>query len=61
MTLKSMEKMLPKSRFLRVHRSFLVALDKVESLRRKTLMIQQHEIPIGITYYEQIKPFFQTK
>ena len=56
-----MEKMLPKSRFLRVHRSFLVALDKVESLRRKTLMIQQHEIPIGITYYEQIKPFFHTK
>lgn len=61
MTLKNMEQLLPANRFLRVHRSFLVGLDKVKSWRRKTLLVQDQEIPIGVTYLAQVKQFFAAK
>jgi DNA-binding LytR/AlgR family response regulator len=39
MSLRSMEEKLPARRFMRIHRSFIVALDKIESVRRLTVQI----------------------
>lgn len=59
MTLKNMEQRLPADRFIRVHRSFIVALQHVEGLRKKNLTVQQQEIPVGITYWKAVKRYFE--
>ena len=50
MTLKAMEGKLPGSSFIRVHRSFIVSFDRIESVRNKTLFLSGNEIPIGRSY-----------
>lgn len=45
--LKVVEERLPASRFLRVHRSYLVALDKIDSLEGGALIINGKPLPIA--------------
>lgn len=40
--------------FLRVHKSFLVALDKVDRLSGNRLFLGEHEVPIGQTYRQKV-------
>lgn len=49
---KSIEDVLPKNNFVRVHKSYLVAIDKVESIERNRIKIQKMLIPISETYKE---------
>lgn len=49
----NMEKLLPPANFTRVHKSFIVAIDKIETIERNTIKINEKRIPIGITYREQ--------
>lgn len=49
---KSIEEVLPKNNFVRVHKSYLVAIDKVESIERNRIKIQKMLIPISETYKE---------
>lgn len=49
---KAMEK-LPESRFMRVHRSFIVALQKIDSIEKGRIRIGNKEIPIGEVYKDQ--------
>lgn len=46
-TLSAIEKELPATRFMRVHRSYLVALDKIEAVEEGTAFIYQNPIPVG--------------
>jgi len=48
--LKKMEELLPTDRFARVHKSFIIAIDKIEVIEKSKLILQNHEIPIGDTY-----------
>jgi two-component system response regulator LytT len=57
MSLRSMEEKLPARRFLRIHRSFIVALDKIESVRRLTVQIGTETIPVGEQYKEPFAQF----
>lgn len=50
--LKAMEAALPTSRFSRVHRSYIVALDKITSIEKSKICIEDKRIPIGDTYKE---------
>ena len=45
-----MEETLPADKFIRVHRSFIVALDKIESIQRNRIIIQKKWIPVGNSY-----------
>ncbi len=47
---KRIEEMLPASNFIRVHKSFIVALDKIESIERSRIKIGEKLIPIGESY-----------
>jgi DNA-binding LytR/AlgR family response regulator len=47
---KNMEKLLPTVNFLRVHKSYIVAIDKIESIERNRIKISDKNIPIGDTY-----------
>jgi DNA-binding LytR/AlgR family response regulator len=49
-TLKSLENQLP-ANFTRIHRSFILNLDKVKSLNsKKVILISEHEISVGEIY-----------
>jgi DNA-binding LytR/AlgR family response regulator len=50
----SLEDMLPKRSFIRVHRSYLVALNKIDSYTQDEINIAGYEIPIGKIYRLQV-------
>ena len=59
LTLMSMKKMmerLPQSAFIRVHRSFIVPLSKIESVKGKSISLGVIDLPIGASY---VKAFFR--
>jgi DNA-binding LytR/AlgR family response regulator len=49
--LRTIEGKLPADKFFRLHRSYIVALDKVDTIEQETVFIQKQAIPIG----EQLK------
>ncbi len=54
MSLKSILEKLPEGFFMRVHRSFIVSLKHVRSIRNKYIFLEKVKIPIGDTYYEAV-------
>lgn len=54
MSLKSIEEKLPSDKFLRTHKSFIVAIDKITSVKRDFVCIKEAEIPVSETYKESI-------
>lgn len=50
--MKQLEEILPPTRFVRVHKSFIVALDKINSIERQEIYLKDKIIPIGNTYTE---------
>ena len=55
MTLQSFSKLeesLPSTRFCRVHKSYIVAIDKIKSIERNVIVIADQRIPVSNTYRE---------
>lgn len=53
-TISSIEMKLPSSKFLRIHRSFIIAIDQIESYSNEEVVIQNKSFPISRTYKEQV-------
>ena len=53
--LKSLEDILPSNIFIRVHRSFIVNIEHVDSMADRILRIGDVSIPIGVSYYDNVK------
>lgn len=54
-SLKSLEEsILPPDRFLRVHKSFIVNINKVKIIESNSLQIGDKKIPIGASYKEKV-------
>ena len=51
-TMKAIEEKLPNEKFCRVHRSYIVSLDKIESIERNRIKIAAELIPVGDSYQE---------
>lgn len=51
--MKKMEETLPSSQFIRVHKSYIISLDKIESIERSRITICGKIIPIGDTYRDE--------
>ncbi len=49
-TITDMQLMLPANKFIRTHRAFIVARDKVSKFDKTQININEHIIPIGATY-----------
>ncbi|MCB9234967.1 MAG: LytTR family transcriptional regulator DNA-binding domain-containing protein [Bacteroidia bacterium] len=49
-----LEKLGNEGRFIRVHRSYIVALDKIEKVQGNFMTIGREEIPIGGSYKEEL-------
>jgi DNA-binding LytR/AlgR family response regulator len=59
MTMKAIASKLPANEFIRVHRSFIVPLSKVESVRNKVILLKGgKEIPIGVSYEDDLMKVF---
>jgi DNA-binding LytR/AlgR family response regulator len=61
MSLKTLEAELPRNKFMRVHRSFIIALDKIESIERSQVIIRNERITIAEQYKEKFQEFMENK
>ena len=52
MSFAALEELLPESKFARVHRSYMVALEKIEHVEKNRIRIANQYIPVGDTYAE---------
>ena len=48
--LASLEEMLPPNEFVRIHKSFIIAINKIESFNADSVEISKKEIPVGRLY-----------
>ena len=53
-TLKAIEEKLPPQSFMRVHKSFIVNLDKIESIRSQNIFIGEHHVPVSDAHLETL-------
>ncbi|SNR94345.1 two component transcriptional regulator, LytTR family [Hymenobacter mucosus] len=53
-TLKELADTLPQPPFLRVHKSYIVSLDKIQLVDGNTLYIGDKQVPVSDTYREQL-------
>ena len=49
-TLKNVEEKLPSSKFIRVHRSYIVALNKVDKIEEGVIIINSRPVPVADAY-----------
>jgi DNA-binding LytR/AlgR family response regulator len=54
MSMKAIEEELPPSKFIRVHKSFIVAVSAITSVRKNSIFIGVEEIPVGDNYKEAV-------
>lgn len=53
-TMKSILEKLSPDKFIRTHRSYIVAIDKIKAIKSKSVFIADAEIPISNSYEEQL-------
>ncbi|MDQ6903717.1 MAG: LytTR family transcriptional regulator DNA-binding domain-containing protein [Bacteroidota bacterium] len=53
--MSSLEEVLPKNNSTRIHRSFIVAINKIESFTSDTIEIAKHELPISRMYRHEVE------
>ena len=61
MNMKAIEQMLPASRFIRVHRSFIVQKSKIREIERNRIVFGDVYIPIGDSYKQAFLDFINAK
>ncbi|BDD02944.1 LytR/AlgR family response regulator transcription factor [Aureibacter tunicatorum] len=54
MSLTKLMNQLPDNQFLRVHRSFIVSISKIDQIRANNIMMNEIKIPIGSSYKADI-------
>ncbi len=54
MAMKALEEELPSSRFVRIHKSFIVSIRFITSIRKSTLLVGEQELPIGDIYRDGV-------
>lgn len=57
--LSQIEELLPKPNFIRIHRSFIVAKNKIETLSATDVEINNIQIPIGRSYKELVQSILE--
>lgn len=53
-TMASLEDMLPKNNFIRIHRSFFISIKAIESFNNQNVYIGKQELPIGPLYRNEL-------
>lgn len=58
--ISAFEELLSKDSFLRVHKSFIVALEKIKLIEGNQIQIESHKIPIGQTYKSTVSRLYNS-
>lgn len=53
-TISNIEAKLPKKKFMRIHRSFLISMAKIESFTNEYVTINQKALPISRSYKKEV-------
>jgi DNA-binding LytR/AlgR family response regulator len=61
MTMKVILEKLPTMKFIRVHRSYIISIARIEKIRNKMICINSEEIPLSATYEESFFSKLNTK
>lgn len=61
MSMKSMEELLPPTRFMRIHRSFIVQKDKIRIIDRGRIVFDKAYIPISDSYKNDFQHFLEER
>ncbi len=61
MSMKAIVEKLPEPRFVRVHRSYIVPVDKITAVKNKMVYIGANEIPIGMNYQDHFNDVFTNR
>lgn len=56
-SMKSLEEQLPPTEFLRIHKSYIVSKAAISAVRKSSVFIGDHELPVGESYREQVEAF----
>jgi len=54
MNMKAMEDELPSSKFLRIHKSYIVSVDYITAIRKSSVFIGDLELPVGENYRDAV-------
>ena len=55
LSLKLIEQRLGSTRFMRIHKSYIIAFDKIDAIKKTELLIHGKEVPIGDGYRKQLQ------
>lgn len=55
LTMKGLAETLPQEKFMRIHKSFIIAVDRITTLSRNRVMIGEKWIPVGENYREAFR------
>lgn len=61
MSLKKLEEELPSNNFMRIHRSFIIGLDKIETIERNHIVIGKEQIAIAPNYKDSLMEYIGGK
>lgn len=61
MSLKKLEEELPSENFMRIHRSFIIGLDKIETIERNHIVIGKERIAIAPNYKDSLMEYIGGK
>jgi DNA-binding LytR/AlgR family response regulator len=57
-SMKNILEKLPVTKFIRVHRSYIIPISKVKTIQNKVIQIDEFSVPIGETYKDEISRIF---
>ena len=55
MSMKAVEDRLPAGKFIRIHKSYIVAVKYINVIRKDTVALSSVELPLGVNYREGIR------
>lgn len=61
MSMKRMEEILPAKNFMRVHRSYIVNLDKIQEISRMRIIFDDVYIPVGDNYKQKFMEYINER
>jgi DNA-binding LytR/AlgR family response regulator len=60
-TTSELEKCLPEKNFMRIHKSYIVALDKIDTTEKDFVIVKNEKLPVGITYRRELTDRLKNK
>ena len=54
-SLKALEIELPPNKFIRIHKSYLIAIAEITAVRKNSVFIKETELPVGETFRETVE------